>query len=716
MQHTSFANFTRAIFAATGLAASIASAGGTAEKVLIIINPASAESMYLGHYYQFARGVPQSNVVYFDPAGTTFSSFAAANGNIDALLGKLNNSGLSKTIDYIVLASPQSFFVSAPGLVSDGCFPVSRFSLTTAFASAYMRNPILTGTFTSQETNKFYGTTPISFSSAQPYFQGVPNSTPGSRRYFICATLGYTGSLGNTAGDITAMIDRAVAADGTHPAGKFYFMNTSDPVRTPPRSQGFFPAVDAITAAGGQAEVINGVLPDFRNDCLGILTGWPDPNVDTAVFSILPGAFCDNLTSYAATFDEPAQTKMSAWIRRGAIGTSGTVEEPCNYAGKFTAPNLHVNYFKGMSLGEAWFRSMAYHPFQTLFQGDPIARPFSTLPTVSGNVPSGTIGTPVIFTPAASTTLAGAAIQSIELYIDGVLQSSKPPGSAFSINPSALSDGPHEARVLAYDNTAIRNVGHWIGTFNSSVFGRAVSLNMPTTTGTMTTAFTGNVSITGPGAVQEVRLIQNGRVLAAANTLPSALTVFGRNIGPGKTKIQAEVLYADGLRALSQNVLVDVAFTAGTISGQAPIAHSYRKRIQRGSAAVIELPATFDDSLTNATFTLLSNPAQATIGAANTKGYRVITAGANACGPDPITFRVDTPSGQSNIATVTLIYTAGPGCPADFDGSGSLTANDFQAFINGYAASSLKNDINGDCNLNAADFQAFLDAFAVGCP
>jgi uncharacterized protein (TIGR03790 family) len=68
---------------------------------------------------------------------------------------------------------------------------------------------------------------------------------------------------------------------------------------------------------------------------------------------VLPGAFCDHLTSYAATFDSSAQTKMSRWISKGASGTSGAVEEPCNYAGKFPHARLHVFYRQGLSLGEA---------------------------------------------------------------------------------------------------------------------------------------------------------------------------------------------------------------------------------------------------------------------------------------------------------------------------------------------------------------------------
>lgn len=704
--------FIKPALIATALASTSALAGGSSERVLLIINPSSAESMYLGHYYQFARKIPAHNVLYLDPAATNYASFAGANGNIDALLGTLTNRSISKTIDYIVLASPESFFVNAPGLVSDGCWPVARFSQTSVFASAFIRSNILAGNLSSQESNRFFGVSPTSFSSTTSYLSGAPSASSAARRYFIVASLGYTGPRGNTVGEITSMIDAAVAADGTRPAGKFYFINTTDPIRNV-RSPQFSAAVSSLPA--GRAEIINGIIPDFRNDCLGVLTGWPDPPIDGGAFTILPGAFCDHLTSYAATFDEPAQTKMSSWIRRGAAATCGTVEEPCNYLGKFPTANLHVLSFSGMSLGEAWFRSMQFFPFQILFTGDPLTRAHATIPSVSATLPSTPVTLPFSFTPTASTTLSGAAIQSIELYIDGVLQSAKAPGAPFTINTAAIPEGHHEVRLLAYDNTAVRTVGSWVGSFTSAAYNRPVTLDLPTTTGTMTTPFTATISTSGTGTVREVRLIHNGRVLAASTSSPATLTVFGRNIGPGKTSVQAEVLYTDGIRSRSEPIPVDIAFTAGTISGQPPIAHSYTKRIQRGTTTVVELPATFDDALANTTFTILGNPEFATM-STGTKGYRVVTSLPNACGPDTILFRVNTPSGQSNTATITLIHDSGPACPADFDDSGGLTANDFQAFLNAYAAASLRCDMNGDCNLNAADFQGFLNAYARGCP
>ena len=115
----------------------------------------------------------------------------------------------------------------------------------------------------------------------------------------------------------------------------------------------------------------------------GIMTGASDLPFASANITIRPGAFCDHLTSYAATFDINAQTKTSEWIARGASGSSGTVEEPCNYLFKFPSQRIHVWYAQGLSLGESYLRSMTAVPFQNLFIGDPLTRPWAYIPVVT---------------------------------------------------------------------------------------------------------------------------------------------------------------------------------------------------------------------------------------------------------------------------------------------------------------------------------------------
>lgn len=58
------------------------------------------------------------------------------------------------------------------------------------------------------------------------------------------------------------------------------------------------------------------------------------------------------------------------------------------------------------------------------------------------------------------------------------------------------------------------------------------------------------------------------------------------------------------------------------------------------------------------------------------------------------------------------------GCYADFDGSGTLNVNDFNAFLNAFGAGNPVANCDGSTAgpaLNVNDFNCFLNAFAVGC-
>lgn len=704
----------RCALLALAAGAAPALAGGGPENVLIVVNPASSEAMYIADYYRNARGIPERNVVYLDPGPASYPDFTAANGALDGLLGQLKNARIDDHIDYIVVSNGGSFYVSAPGYVTDGCSPVTKFAQSAVYTMAYLKPYILAGGLPSTTTNQYYSSGgAVAFSSNTAWLFGNPSTSGAARRYFIGAQLGYTGGLGNSVAEVLTMIDRSVGADGTRPAGTFYFMSTTDPDRNV-RAPQFTAAISGIVGAGGSAQQVSGVLPDGMPNCLGVMTGWADPNIDGSSMVLLPGAFGDHLTSWAAAFDIGAQTKMSSWIRHGASGSSGTVEEPCNYTGKFVSANFHNLYFRGMSLGEAWLRSMSYVPFQSLLVADPLCRPFAQFPTVQGNAPSGVVSGTVQFTPAASTPIAGASILQLDLYVDGVFHSRRQPGQAFTLNTIALDDGYHELRVVAYDNTPVKTTGRWTGSILTSMgTGHGVSATLGTSAGDMTTRFQLN-SVSATGGPVELRLLHNGRVIAAGGAGPG-LDVYGRNIGCGPSRLQVEAVYADGTVARSAPMPVNVAYTGGAGSGQAPVAFSYRKRVVPGASAVVELPARFDDPLSGATWTLLSGPSQATVGSGSA-GYRVITVPAGACGPDQMTFRVQTPSGQSNIGTVNLFYAPAYACRADVDGDGQLTVADFTTYLQMFASGQMRADMDDSCSLNVADFTAYLQAHARGCP
>lgn len=672
-------------------------AGGSGESALLVVNPASAEALYVANHYRAARWIPDGNLLYLEPGAPSYAAFVA---NVQpAFLGTLASRRVEH-VDYVIVMPGTSFFVPAPGLVSDGCSPVTRFSIAAPYGVAHNSSAILAGT-TAARLNRYFGADDeaIAFDSSIAWFGGLPSTQPSAERYFVAAMLGYTGARGNTVAEIIDTIDRSAAIDGSAPNGTFYFFQTTDPARSTPR-HGWFPAVTAaILLFGGMAQHLYADMPSGQTDCQGIMTGLADPAIASGNFTILPGAFCDHLTSYAGTFDSGSQTKMSEWITKGASATSGTVEEPCNYPGKFPHARMHLYYRKGLTLGEAWLRSMRYYTFQNLLYGDPLTRPYAAIPLVGlESVPAGPVSGSVPLTPIA-TPVGSDPVQDVELYVDGVLVRRGTLGDSLPLQTELLDDGWHELRVLAYEASSVRSVGSWIGSVLVENQGLSAWLAPAATSGDLGTSFDFDLAAFGAGLV-ELRLVCGGRVLGTTSANPGTVRVFGQNLGAGPARVQAEALFASGARVRSAPLQLAIAFAGGGV-GPAPVAfdHSASPRVDLDS--VIELPAAYRDDPSTAVFSIVSTPAQASFVPGPSSGYRVLRPNPGASGSDSFVFRVTTPSGTSNDAVVTLSYRAAPSCPIpsvycssapnsvgpgafiDWTGSTSVLANDLRLAVNG---------------------------------
>jgi hypothetical protein len=636
--------------------------GGSGENALLLVDPSSAEALRAANHYKHARQIPDCNVLYMEPGAPTYADFVTRNQA--SLLSELDARGIADHIDYIVVMPGSGFYVPASGYVSDSCFPVNRFGLAGAYTTTFIAADVLAGV-SSGLTNRYRtaGNDPLAFDSEVAYLGGSPSTAAGARRYFISSLLGYTGERGNTIEEILALVDRSVAADGTFPLGTTYFMHTTDTTRSAPRHGAYPNIASAIIALGGAAQVLFADLPLGQHDALGIMTGLANPDIDGADLTLLPGSFADHLTSYAGTFDTASQTKMSRWIAKGASGTSGTVEEPCNYSGKFPHARLHLFLRAGLSLGEAWLRSMTYVPFQNLLYGDPLARPFAAAPTVDlPDAPVGLVSGSVLLHPVAVATAPGAVVDTLEVLVDGVLARRLEPGQAFALATSTLADGWHELRVLAYDDTPVRSVGRWIGSFEVGNHGRSAALTPSVVVGDQAQAFDFGLQAQGAGLVEQ-RLVQNGRVLAASAANPASLKLYGVNLGAGTSRVQAEALYTDGELVRSAPLQLDVAATGAGTSGLAPVAFDFHHDLRVDGLHVLELPAAFDDALDSATFAV-TVPSGQTVVLGGFKAFRWLDPNPGASGTDTLVYDVTTPSGTSNSGTITLRYVQPPVCPS----------------------------------------------------
>ncbi|MBK7644063.1 MAG: TIGR03790 family protein [Planctomycetes bacterium] len=648
---------------ALALLAGALRAGGTPENAILIVDPTNPESLYVANHYLDARGIPRGNVIYMAPTPASFAQWSATQA--PAFLGMLENLRLADHVDYVVLPSGGPFYMASSGAITDQCAPVNRFAACAPYTLVHQRALLASGTDSALHNHYAgAGDTPRAFDSNQGWQNGLP--LPTGQHYFIGTMLGYTGANGNTLAEVLAMIDRSAAVDGTHPVGTFYFEHTSDVARSGPRDPVYPAAVSSITSHGGAAQLQFADLPLGALDCLGIMTGLAQPDILNANLAILPGAFCDHLTSYAATYDSTSQTKMSQWIGKGASGTSGAVEEPCNYSGKFPNARLHVWYQQGQSLGEAWLRSLDFAPMQQLFNGDALCRPFATLPVVTlAGVPATSVSGVFAPVPSASTTLAGAAIASYELLVDGRSLSTCGTGGHFTVDTTSLADGWHELRALAYDNTTNKNVGRWIGSFQSDNFGRSAALAPNASSGDLATMFSLGASAAG-GTLAQLRLLQGSRVVAAASS-NGVLDVFGQNLGAGSVQVQLEAEFSDGKLARSAPLALDIAYAPGAPANAAPQAFSFTRHLRSDQAFVLELPASFDSASASVSWSVTAPPSQSAILGGGTSGFVVLQPNPGAGGSDTLQYRASNAGGISNTGTITLVYDAPPACPAQFN-------------------------------------------------
>jgi uncharacterized protein (TIGR03790 family) len=646
------------------LCASPLFASGDGEDALLIVDPASSEALYVANYYADARDLPAGNRLFLDPSATSYAVQATV--NVEGFLGELSQRALDAQIDYVILPAGGGYRIAAPGLVNDNCSPVNNFTVPAAYTLAHQRANILGGLQLS-DPNHYSNTNWVArgFDSTTTWRFGTDSQHALAERYYIGAQLGYTGQNGNTLAEVLATIDRSVAVHGAHPVGTVYYMETTDQARSGPRHGAYPAAVTQMVSAGGAGQHLLAVLPLGQHDCMGVMTGWASPDIDAGDFTLLPGAFADHLTSYAGHFGTTSQTKMSRWIAKGASGTAGTVEEPCNYPGKFPHARVHVVYRKGLSLGESWFRSVQFKPFQNLFLGDPLTRPYAEGPLVDvPSPPQGAVAGVVQLDVSATPVAAGAGIATLEALVDGVPVASGPDGQPLLVDTTVLTDGWHDLRVRAIDDKLARNTGVWKGALDVDNDGLAVTLTPGATSGDLATRFDLTYATAGD-TPSEVRLLHAGRVVASASGPAGTLSTFGQNVGAGPVRVQAEALFAGGRAARSAPVTLDVAYDPGSPAGAAPLAYGYSRRLRDDAAFVLELPAAFDGDPAGAVYTLLAGPSQATRLSTGTSGaWQVFTPDAGAAGADSVTFRVDTPSGSSNVATILLDYFDRDPCPA----------------------------------------------------
>jgi len=215
------------------------------------------------------------------------------------------------------------------------------------------------------------------------------------------------------------VVDRGVASDGTFPTQIVYLAKSGDVARNI-RYTLFDNAIFNTRLRGDYSMVrTNADAPNNLGYILGYENGRQSISAPPVIFA--PGALADQLTSYGGClYDVPDHTTALVFLNAGAIGSYGTVVEPCAYAQKFPAAQAYFYQSRGFTMAECYYQSVT-NPYQGVLVGEPLAAPFARPPAGSwSNLPANALlrGTTNL---SLQVNAADALhpIQQVDLFVDG---------------------------------------------------------------------------------------------------------------------------------------------------------------------------------------------------------------------------------------------------------------------------------------------------------
>jgi hypothetical protein len=231
------------------------------------------------------------------------------------------------------------------------------------------------------------------------------------------------------------------------------------------------------------------------------------------------------------------------------------VVEPLAIPAKFPSAALHVHYARGLSLAEAFYRSIE-GPYQLLIIGDPLCQPWAVFPevTVTG-LPDAEPLTGIVSLSASAKYPDQRMATRFELYIDGLRIQSTKPGEPFQFDTTQHADGWHEVRIVAIDNTDAATQGAKIASMeikNGADTLQIKAESMRIAASEMTSATLLRT------ANQDAVIMHNGRALGRLPEGRGRVKISGAALGKGKAQIYA-VQVRDGKEVLrSRPVSIEV--------------------------------------------------------------------------------------------------------------------------------------------------------------
>ena len=363
---------------------------------------------------------------------------------------------------------------------------------------------------------------------------GWPSSTPEQgQRYLLSTVLATTGKNQSTLDQALAQIQRSVEADGTNPTGNVYFAKHKD-ARSRTRHSQFEFAAAELESLKRSGIITDKRLPENDQRVVGATLGSAVLDWNKSGSRFVPGAICDNFTSYGGWWAKSKQTQLSEFLNAGAAGASGTVYEPYTIPWKIPSARLHANYARGCTLAESFYQSVN-GPFQLLIVGDPLCCPFGDFPKFEITGPEKGSVVKSNFNMEIKPALTSPKIRHYEIYYDGVFTSKVEKPEKIKIAINAISDGHHELRVVGVADTPTANRTSQQLEFVISRKKNSVSLNAASPKVSIGRKLYLNSVASTRGQIQ---IRQNSRVLATVAS-GSIVEIDSLKLGLGKTRLQA---------------------------------------------------------------------------------------------------------------------------------------------------------------------------------
>ena len=383
---------------------------------------------------------------------------------------------------------------------------------------------------------------------------GWPNGTEEQgQKYILSTMLAVTGDKERSSlKSALAQITRSVNADGTHPNGRVYFAKHSDP-RSRTRSSQFKLAAAELKSLGVDAEIGEGKMPSNVKNIIGATLGSASLDWEKSGSKFLPGALCDNFTSYGAWWEKSKQTQLNEFLEAGAAGACGTVYEPYTIPIKIPTARLHAHYARGCTLAEAFYQSVSC-PFQLLVVGDPLCCPYGNFPEfqVKGLDKNDKVTGDFELQINGSNDAAKAG--KFELFMDGVMFQKVSDPNRVQIVTNSLSDGYHELRIVGKSKGPITNRTSKVVGFVHNRRGRSLTCDTDKKTYTLDQQVVVK-AVASQGKQIEIR--QNSRSLGTLEN-GKTLRIPASKLGQGKLRLQATIKLGNGRVVRSPPVSLEI--------------------------------------------------------------------------------------------------------------------------------------------------------------